>query len=57
MCKTQYVIREDAKSERIHLTKSKDLNECQEKIMKDIGLEHLEKCHDCEAVRATSSSF
>lgn len=57
MCKTNYVIREDARAERIHLTKTKDLNHCQEKIMKAIGLEHVEKCHDCEAVRAFSSCF
>ncbi|TNN69113.1 Vitellogenin [Liparis tanakae] len=49
MCKTQYVITEEEKDERILLTKSKDLNQCQEKIMKDIGLIYTERCVECEA--------
>ena len=51
MCKTQYVISEDIKADRIRLTKTKDLNHCQERIMKDIGLAYSEKCVECEAVR------
>ncbi|XP_064859254.1 vitellogenin-like isoform X3 [Oncorhynchus nerka] len=47
VCKTHYVIREDAKAERIHLTKSKDLNNCQQRIMKDFGLAYTEKCVEC----------
>ncbi|KAM7387896.1 hypothetical protein PAMP_024107 [Pampus punctatissimus] len=49
VCKTHYVISEDAKADRIHLTKTKDLNHCQERIMKDIGLAYTEKCAECEA--------
>uniref|UniRef100_A0A674F735 Vitellogenin n=1 Tax=Salmo trutta TaxID=8032 RepID=A0A674F735_SALTR len=48
VCKTHYVISEDAKAERIHLTKSKDLNNCQERIMKDFGLAYTEKCVECQ---------
>ncbi|XP_061095840.1 vitellogenin-like isoform X1 [Conger conger] len=41
-CKTDYVISEDAKAERIYITKSKDLNNCHERIMKDIGMAYTE---------------
>lgn len=50
MCKTHYIISEDAKAERIMLTKTKDLSQCQERIMKDIGLAYTEKCVECERV-------
>lgn len=50
MCNSHYVISEDVKAERIHVTKSKDLNQCQERIMKDIGLAYMEKCVECEKV-------
>uniref|UniRef100_A0A8C3AYQ0 Vitellogenin domain-containing protein n=1 Tax=Cyclopterus lumpus TaxID=8103 RepID=A0A8C3AYQ0_CYCLU len=49
VCKTHYAMSEDAKDDRILLTKSKDLNQCQEKIMKDIGMVHGERCVECEA--------
>ncbi|KAG7282875.1 hypothetical protein CRUP_020713 [Coryphaenoides rupestris] len=49
VCRTHYVISEDAKTERLHLTKTKDLNHCQERIIKDIGLAYTEKCVQCEA--------
>ncbi|XP_034002721.1 vitellogenin-2-like [Trematomus bernacchii] len=49
VCKTHYVISEDAKAERILLTKTKDLNNCQERIIKDIGLAYTERCPECEA--------
>nr|BAD93695.1 vitellogenin [Verasper moseri] len=48
VCKTLYAITEDEKAERILLTKSRDLNNCQEKIMKDIGLAYTEKCIKCQ---------
>ncbi|XP_038855683.1 vitellogenin isoform X2 [Salvelinus namaycush] len=48
VCKTHYVISEDAKAQRIHLTKSKDLNNCQERIRKDFGLAYTEKCVECQ---------
>ncbi|XP_068447342.1 vitellogenin-2-like [Clinocottus analis] len=49
VCKTHYVISEDSNADRILLTKSKDLNQCQERIMKDIGLAYAERCVECEA--------
>ncbi|XP_041790599.1 vitellogenin-2-like [Chelmon rostratus] len=49
VCKTHYVITEDAKADRILLTKTKDLNHCQERIIKDIGLAYTGRCIECEA--------
>ncbi|KAF7665916.1 hypothetical protein LDENG_00127020 [Lucifuga dentata] len=49
VCKTYYVISEDTKAERIHLTKTKDLDNCQERIIKDIGLAYTMKCPECAA--------
>ncbi|XP_070687930.1 vitellogenin-2-like [Pempheris klunzingeri] len=49
VCKTHYIISEDTKAERILLTKTKDLNHCQERIFKDIGLAYTERCVECEA--------
>uniref|UniRef100_A0A4W6F862 Uncharacterized protein n=1 Tax=Lates calcarifer TaxID=8187 RepID=A0A4W6F862_LATCA len=48
VCKTLYAITEDEKAERILLTKTRDLNHCQEKIMKDMGLAYTEKCVKCQ---------
>lgn len=56
MCKTHYVINEDTKADRILLTKTKDLNHCQERIIKDIGLAYTEKCVECEAVSSFPES-
>ncbi|GLD50052.1 vitellogenin-2-like protein [Lates japonicus] len=53
VCKTHYVISEDAKADRILLTKTKDLNHCQERIIKDIGLAYTERCVECEATGKT----
>uniref|UniRef100_A0A672JLQ0 Vitellogenin domain-containing protein n=1 Tax=Salarias fasciatus TaxID=181472 RepID=A0A672JLQ0_SALFA len=47
-CKTQYIISDDQKAERIYLTKTKDLNQCQDKVVNDIGLSYMEKCPECE---------
>ncbi|XP_056132378.1 vitellogenin-like isoform X2 [Lampris incognitus] len=48
VCKTLYAITEDEKAERILLTKTRDLNHCQEKIIKDMGLAYTEKCVECQ---------
>lgn len=54
MCQTHYIISEDTKADRIILTKTKDLNHCHERIIKDIGLAYTERCIECEAVSAIS---
>ncbi|XP_068616270.1 vitellogenin-1-like [Brachionichthys hirsutus] len=48
VCKTLYAITEDEKAERILLTKTRDLNSCSEKIIKDMGLAYTEKCDKCQ---------
>ncbi|XP_047442875.1 vitellogenin-2-like [Mugil cephalus] len=49
VCKTHYAISEDAKADRIVLTKTKDLNHCQERIIKDIGMAYTQTCFECDA--------
>uniref|UniRef100_A0A7N6AEE7 Phosvitin n=1 Tax=Anabas testudineus TaxID=64144 RepID=A0A7N6AEE7_ANATE len=49
VCKTHYIISQDAGADRIFLTKTKDLNHCQERIIKDMGLAYTEKCTECRA--------
>lgn len=56
MCKTHLVISEDAKTGHVHLTKTKDLNHCQEKIIKEFGLAYMEKCVECQQVGANVTS-
>ncbi|CAL8393719.1 unnamed protein product [Boreogadus saida] len=48
VCNTLYAITEDEKADRILLTKTRDLNNCQEKIVKDLGLAYTEKCIECQ---------
>ncbi|XP_056303589.1 vitellogenin [Danio aesculapii] len=48
ICKTQYVISEDAENNHTNITKSKDLSSCHKRIMKDVGLSYLEKCIECQ---------
>ncbi|XP_056125714.1 vitellogenin-like [Rhinichthys klamathensis goyatoka] len=47
VCRTHYVINEDTKANHIIVTKSKDLNHCQERVMKDVGLAYTERCTEC----------
>ncbi|XP_061883865.1 vitellogenin-2-like isoform X2 [Entelurus aequoreus] len=49
VCKTHYVISEDTQADRIFVTKTKDLDHCQERIIKDIGLVYAERCVECQA--------
>lgn len=53
MCKTHYVITEDSKAERIHLTKTKDLNHCPDRVYLDFGLAgYFDRCVECQSVSA-----
>ncbi|KAA0712317.1 Vitellogenin [Triplophysa tibetana] len=55
ICKTQYLIRENEKTNNIDVTKSIDLIHCHERIVKDVGLTYMENCIDCqEEVRSLS---
>uniref|UniRef100_A0A3Q1GRI3 Vitellogenin-2-like n=1 Tax=Acanthochromis polyacanthus TaxID=80966 RepID=A0A3Q1GRI3_9TELE len=49
ICKTHYSLTEEQEMNRILLTKSKDLSQCQSKIYEDFGLEHAETCVECRA--------
>ncbi|XP_066503607.1 vitellogenin-like isoform X2 [Hoplias malabaricus] len=51
VCKTHYTIREDEKTRQITVTKSKDLNNCHERVIKDIGLAYAETCAECQERR------
>uniref|UniRef100_A0A3B3H6D5 Vitellogenin domain-containing protein n=1 Tax=Oryzias latipes TaxID=8090 RepID=A0A3B3H6D5_ORYLA len=48
VCKTLYSVNEDVKAERIHLTKTRDMNHCQERVYRDMGLAYTEKCDKCQ---------
>uniref|UniRef100_A0A4W4F0V7 Vitellogenin domain-containing protein n=1 Tax=Electrophorus electricus TaxID=8005 RepID=A0A4W4F0V7_ELEEL len=48
VCKTHYTIREQFKPQQIAVTKSKDLTDCHERVIKDIGLAYTEKCVECQ---------
>ncbi|RXN00829.1 Vitellogenin [Acipenser ruthenus] len=48
VCQTSYVIQEDQKANRIIVTKSRDLNNCQDRKKKDIGMVYTEQCDRCQ---------
>nr|ABW96364.1 vitellogenin [Clarias macrocephalus] len=48
VCKTHYMISEDEKTHQIVVRKSKDLNNCHERVIKDIGLSYTETCAECQ---------
>ncbi|XP_036441833.1 vitellogenin-like [Colossoma macropomum] len=48
VCKTHYMITEDAKTRQVAVTKSKDLTNCHERVFKDVGLAYAEKCAECQ---------
>uniref|UniRef100_A0AAR2M0H6 Vitellogenin domain-containing protein n=1 Tax=Pygocentrus nattereri TaxID=42514 RepID=A0AAR2M0H6_PYGNA len=48
VCKTHYMITEDEKTHEITVLKSKDLTNCHERVIKDTGFAHAEKCVECQ---------
>ncbi|NXY72756.1 VIT2 protein, partial [Glareola pratincola] len=44
VCHTRYVIEEDRKNSRVSVTKTVDQNNCQEKVMKNIGMAYIYPC-------------
>lgn len=50
VCKTHYMISEDVKTHQIAVRKSKDLTNCHERALKDIGLAYTETCDECQQV-------
>ncbi|MED6284428.1 Vitellogenin-2, partial [Characodon lateralis] len=48
VCKTHYVLSEDSKADRLHLTKTTDLNHCTDRIHMDFGMAgYTDKCPEC----------
>ncbi|NXG57933.1 VIT2 protein, partial [Hemiprocne comata] len=47
ICQTRYIIQEDSKNNRATIFKSKDLMECQEKAVKNMGMAYIRPCPTC----------
>ncbi|NXP27279.1 VIT2 protein, partial [Scytalopus superciliaris] len=47
ICQTRYVIQDDSKNNRATISKSKDLSDCQEKAVKNIGMAYIRPCPTC----------
>lgn len=56
ICQTRYIIQDDSKNNRATIYKSKDLTDCQEKAVKNIGMSYIRHCPTCPLVRAVHSS-
>ncbi|XP_072920017.1 vitellogenin-like [Hemitrygon akajei] len=48
VCHTSYTIQEDKKAKHIIITKSKDLNACEEKISESKGSDYSQRCKTCQ---------
>ncbi|XP_063200944.1 vitellogenin-2-like [Chroicocephalus ridibundus] len=44
VCHTRYVIQEDRKNSRVSVTKTVDQNNCQEKVIKSVGMAYIYPC-------------
>ncbi|NXN38054.1 VITA2 protein, partial [Rhinoptilus africanus] len=44
VCHTRYIIQEDRKNSRVSVTKTVDQNNCQEKVMKSVGMAYVYPC-------------
>ncbi|KFV45740.1 Vitellogenin-2, partial [Tyto alba] len=47
ICQTRYIIQDDSKNNRATISKSKDLMDCQEKAVKNIGMSYIRPCPTC----------
>ncbi|NWU50174.1 VIT2 protein, partial [Dromas ardeola] len=47
ICQTRYVIQDDSKNNRATIFKSKDLMDCQEKAVKNMGMAYIRPCPTC----------
>uniref|UniRef100_A0A4W3HVM9 Vitellogenin-like n=1 Tax=Callorhinchus milii TaxID=7868 RepID=A0A4W3HVM9_CALMI len=57
ICHTSYLIQEDKKAGQITITKSKDLNNCQEKASKTMGIPFTQFCESCQLKGKNLRSF
>ncbi|NWU85272.1 VIT2 protein, partial [Onychorhynchus coronatus] len=44
VCHTRYIIQEDRKNSRVSVTKTVDQNNCQEKVVKSVGMAYIYPC-------------
>ncbi|NXD82022.1 VIT2 protein, partial [Halcyon senegalensis] len=47
ICQTRYVIQDDSKNNRATISKTKDLTDCQEKAVKNMGMAYIRPCPTC----------
>ncbi|NXN97023.1 VIT2 protein, partial [Rhinopomastus cyanomelas] len=47
ICQARYVIQTDSKNNHAIIFKSKDLTNCQEKVVKNVGMAHIRSCSTC----------
>ncbi|NXI18030.1 VIT2 protein, partial [Irena cyanogastra] len=47
ICQTRYVIQDDSKNKRATVSKSRDLTDCQDKAVKDLGMAYIRPCPTC----------
>ncbi|NWV36565.1 VIT2 protein, partial [Grantiella picta] len=47
ICQTRYIIQDDSKNNRATISKSKDLTDCQEKAVKNLGMAYIRPCPTC----------
>ncbi|XP_008941200.1 PREDICTED: vitellogenin-2-like [Merops nubicus] len=47
ICQTRYVIEDDSKNNHATISKSKDLTDCQDKVVKNIGMAYIRPCPTC----------
>ncbi|XP_066048653.1 vitellogenin-2-like [Chamaea fasciata] len=47
ICHTRYVIQDDSKNNRATISKSKDLTDCQDKAVKNLGMAYIRPCPTC----------
>ncbi|NXX30005.1 VIT2 protein, partial [Nicator chloris] len=47
ICQTRYVIQDDSKNNRATISKSRDLTDCQDKAVKNLGMAYIRPCPTC----------
>uniref|UniRef100_A0A8C4VEH5 Phosvitin n=1 Tax=Falco tinnunculus TaxID=100819 RepID=A0A8C4VEH5_FALTI len=47
ICQTRYIVQDDSKNNRVTVSKSKDLTNCQEKAVKNMGMAYIRPCPTC----------
>ncbi|NXR99974.1 VIT2 protein, partial [Oxylabes madagascariensis] len=47
ICQTRYVIQDHSKNNRATISKSKDLTDCQDKAVKNLGMAYIRPCPTC----------